>query len=233
VQSIPVSAPYSLEMGLLNHRWRLALLFALAALCGWIALDLALPVRGALREFDAHAVARMETSMWRSYYGHRPVRLFAELAGLLRRQYRLPFWRSYLGAYYGARAAVVFQRGRTRADCERALPPLVRFYRLIRRSSDVPFDPGQVARLELEWWIIHRRRFEHRPQDLVRALANLQAAIYLAPAARFATHADARAEAMLLRDERAAAGAVTEADWARIAALLDTSWTSLHAAVSQ
>ena len=213
--------------------WLIAILSLFAILCGWVVRDLAVPVRGSLREFDSHAVARMETAMWRSYYGHHTVRLFRELAELLRTQYHLPFWRSQVGAYRAAKAAVVFQRGHNRGEYERALPDLEAFYRLIRAASDTPFDAGKAARLELEWWIVHRERAARDPADLERALGTLQAEIYGEPAAHFADHARARAEAMLLRDVRAEAGAVGEADWTRIGELLDTSWTSLRVAVAR
>jgi len=202
-----------------SKKW-IAALAICAALAGWAAWDLTRPARGNLHEFDAHAVARMEAAMWRSYYDHRSVRLFSELATLLRTQYHLTFVRSWLGAYHGARAAVVFQRGRQRSDYEQALPDLVAFYRLVRDASDVPFDVNRASRLELEWWIIHRQR----GADLPRALADLQAEIYQVPAERFALHAQARTDAMLLRD----AGG----DWQRIGALLDTSWTALKSAVA-
>jgi hypothetical protein len=47
-----------------------------------------------------------------------------------------------------------------------------------------------------------------------------------------AEHGRLRAEAMTIRDTRAEAGGVTEADWARIDALLHASWQSLHKAVN-
>jgi hypothetical protein len=212
----------------MRSKIRTSALLLIAALLVWDAWDLAAPVHSDLRDFDAHAVARMETGMWRSYYDHRRVALFSELATLLRTQYHLPFWRSWVGAYHGARAAVVFQRGRERADYEQALPDLRSFYKPIRAASNIPFDTEIAARLELEWWIDHRRR----AATLRPSLAALQAEIYQLPANRFVEHADARAEAMLLRDARAEAGDMNDADWARIGALLDTSWTGLKNAVA-
>ena len=73
--------------------------------------------------------------MWRSYYDHHPVRLLVEMNGLLRTQFHLPFWRSCAAAWYAARAAVIFQKGHSRADYMRALPYLVRYYGVIRRAS--------------------------------------------------------------------------------------------------
>jgi hypothetical protein len=208
-------------------------LIALAPLAIWIAADFAIPRRSSLIHFDGRRVGRLETDMWRAYYGHNPLSLYAGLVRLLREQYHIAFWRACLGAYDAARAAVVFQRGHNRAEYELALPSLVRFYSMIRRDSDVAFPVEQAARLELEWWIIHRERAQHPPGDLERSLAALQAAIYQRPETIFAVHARARAEAMLLRDAGAEAGGVSDQDWNRIDGLLETSWVSLQTAVSQ
>jgi hypothetical protein len=206
-----------------------ALVLLLAA---WVAYDLYSPRRTSLREFDADEVARLETDMWRSYYSRERLRLFRQLAELLRTQYRMPFWRSQTVAYQAARAAFVFKDGRGRADYERALPNLVSFYQSVREVSDTPFDVERAARLELEWWIVHRERKRHAPGDLDRALADLAAELYRVPAERLAEHARLRAAAMEIRDTRAEQGGVTEEDWKRIDELLHESWRALHRAVN-
>ncbi len=203
---------------------------AAVALPAWIVLDLGAGGRHDLRDFDPHAVARLETQMWRSYYNHRSLKLFSELTSLLRTQYRAPFWRACLEGYHAARAAVVFQKGHNREEYEMALPDLDNYYGLLRKGSEPPFDPAEAARLELAWWIVHRERARHAPGDLIRALAELQAQIYGLPPERFADHARTRAEAMLLRDIRAETGGVSEADWSEIGGLLDHSWTALKMA---
>ncbi|PWU07047.1 MAG: hypothetical protein C5B51_10910 [Terriglobia bacterium] len=212
------------------RNWLLLVVLLLAV---WVAADLGFGHSSSLRRFDGHAVGRLETAMWRSYYGHNSLKLFGELVETLRRQYHMPFWRSCLGAYHAARAAIVFQRGHNRAEYEQALPDLKDFYAMIRRGSDVPFDSDKAAVLELEWWIIHRERVQHAPGDLERSLAALQAEIYQCPESRFTEHAKARAEAMLIRDGRAEAGGVSEQDWQQIGALLDSSWDSLQRAVAE
>ena len=210
---------------------RLWMLIPPALLAGWVVADLELPRRSSLLRFDGHEVGRLETGMWRSYYGHQPLRLYGQLAELLRRQYHLPVWRAWLGAYHAARAAVVFQRGHNRAEYEKALPALVAYYAIIRRSGEIAFPVESAARLELEWWIVHRERARHAPGDLEQSLAALQSAIYQRPASLFRDHAKARAQAMLLRDTAAEAGSVSEQQWKRIASLLDDSWVSLEKAV--
>jgi len=202
-----------------------------AILVLWVAIDLTWPYRSDLRAFDPIEVAKLETAMWRSYYDREPRRLFWQLAELLQNQYRLPLIRSNLAAYHAARAAFVFKRGRTREEYEEALPSLRRYYGIIRRVSTTAFDPEKAARVELEWWIIHRERAEHDPQDLVLGLAELQGVIYETPPVRFIEHATLRAEAMTLRDDRAADDGVSEADWDRIDELLQASYLSLFRAV--
>lgn len=203
----------------------------IALLFGAVVFDLYYPRTTRMREFDPDEVARLETAMWRSYYEKQQVRLFNQLTELLRTQYHMPLVRSNQVAYYAANAAFVFKQGRERQDYEKALPDLIRFYTEIRKLSDIPFDVDRVARLELEWWIIHRERAEHQPVDLEKALAELQAEIYRVPVERMMEHGRLRAEAMTIRDTKAEAGGVSEADWAKINELLKESWRSLAQAV--
>jgi hypothetical protein len=202
----------------------------LLLICGAL-YDLYYPRTTKMREFDPDEVARLETAMWRSYYEKQRVKLFNQLAELLRTQYRMSPLRSNQVAYYGANAAFVFKQGQQRSDYEKALPDLVKFYDAIRKMSDIPFDVDRAARLELEWWIIHRQRAQHAPGDLDKALAELQAEIYRVPVDRLMEHGRLRAEAMTIRDTKAENGGVTEADWARINELLKESWRSLAKAV--
>lgn len=211
---------------------RCLMLLAGAALA-WIAVDLSAPLQTDIRRFDAAEVARLETAMWRSYYERKRLRLFAQMAELLRAQYRLPLLRSNVVAYQAARAAFVFKDGRSRADYERALPFLENFYTALRRVSNIPFNPQRAARLELEWWIVHRERAQHGPNDLATVLAAEAAEIYQAPAASMSEHARLRAEAMTLRDTQAERTALTEADWARINELLRRSWENLFRTVNE
>ena len=199
---------------------------------GWVGWDLWSPRQTKLREFDASEVARLETAMWRSYYSRQRAKLFLELTETLRTQYRLPFWRSNTVAFRAAKAAFVFKDGHNRAEYDRALPDLENFYTSIRAVSDTPFSVERAAKLELEWWIIHRERAQHATGDLDRALAELQAEIFQLPADRLMEHARLRAEAMKIRDDKAAAGGVTEDDWRRIEELLRGSWSSLRSAVN-
>jgi hypothetical protein len=108
----------------------------------------------------------------------------------------------------------------------------VDFYTAIHRVSDIDFNIDRAARLELEWWIIHRERKSHKSGELERALAELPAELYQMPAEKFIEHARLRAEAMTIRDTKADDGGVTEEDWKRIEELLRASWLSLYDTVN-
>jgi hypothetical protein len=203
----------------------------LVLLIGGALYDLYYPRTTRMREFDPDEVARLETAMWRSYYEKQRLQLFNQLAELLRTQYGMSRFKSEQVAYYGANAAFIFKQGQQRADYEKALPDLLKFYEAIHKLSDIPFDVDRAARLELEWWIIHRQRGQHAPGDLAKALAELQSEIYHVPVDRLLDHGRLRAEAMTIRDTQADKGSVTEADWARINELLKESWGSLAKAV--
>ena len=208
-------------------------LMLLVLLVGAVLYDLYIPRTTHLREFDADEVARLETAMWRSYYEKQRLQLFNQLSETLRAQYHMPLVRSNQLAYYAANAAFTFKQGHGRGDYEKALPDLVKFYGGIRKMSDIPFEVDRVARLELEWWIIHRERARHAPEDLGRALAELQAAIYQIPVDRLMEHGQLRAEAMTIRDAKAESGGMKEEDWAKINELLRRSWGSLEKAVKR
>jgi hypothetical protein len=208
------------------------LLIAAALLAGWIALDLYTPHKLDIRDFDPDEVARLDTAMWRSYYSRQRLRLFGELTELLEKQYKLRFWRRQLVAFHAAKAAFVFKDGKNRTDYEKALPDLEKFYAEIRDISTADFDAKIAAKLELEWWIVHRERKKYQPGDLSKALAATAASVYNMPAENFTEHTDLRAEAMEIRDTKAELGGVTEEDWARIDDLLHRSWRSLHTAVN-
>lgn len=203
----------------------------LALLVCAVLYDLYFPRTTHMREFDPDEVARLETAMWRSYYDKERLKLFNQLSELLRTQYHMPLVRSKQVAYYAANAAFIFKQGKQRSDYEKALPDLVKFYAAIRKMSDIPFDVDRAARLELEWWIIHRQRADHAPGDLDKALAELQAEIYRVPVEKLMEHGRLRAEAMTIRDTKAEQGGVTESDWNQINHLLKQSWRSLKDAV--
>ncbi|HRH40782.1 MAG TPA: hypothetical protein PKY82_03995 [Pyrinomonadaceae bacterium] len=194
----------------------------------WIVFDLYRPHKVDIREFDADEIARLDTEMWRSYYAKERLEMFSQLTEVLEKQYKLPFWRRQLMAYYAAKSAFVFKDGKSREDYEKALPDLRKFYSEIRDISTTEFEVERVAKTELEWWIIHRDRKKYQEGDLANALAEAASAIYNVPKEKLLEYGKFRADAMKIRDDKAEQGGVTEEDWQKIDELLHNSWRSLH-----
>ena len=194
----------------------------------WIAFDLYRPHKVDIREFDSDEIARLDTEMWRSYYAKERLKMFSQLTEVLEKQYKLPFWRRQLMAYYAAKSAFVFKDGKSREDYEKALLDLRKFYSEIRDISTTDFDVERAAKTELEWWIVHRDRKKYQEGDLANALAEAASAIYNVPKEKFLEYGKFRAEAMKIRDDKAEQGGVTEEDWQKIDELLHNSWRSLH-----
>jgi hypothetical protein len=191
------------------------------------------PVRTDIRVFDADHMARLDTDMWRSYYDRKPVALYFQLAAVLRDEFHMTLMRSLVTGFRAARAAFVFKRGHKRSDYERALPDLQAYFADIRRISKTPFDVSLAARTELEWWIVHRERATHARGDLARSLAAAAAALYHVDATSLGRYGKERALAMTIRDDRQAAGGVSEADWTAIDDHLRVSWRALRVAVAR
>ncbi|WP_229310891.1 hypothetical protein [Larkinella soli] len=206
-----------------------ALITGLLLLTAWISFDFSVDRRRDHRPFDPYEVARLDAAMWRSYYERQPVRMFLQLAEVMRSQYGAPFWRSFAIAYRAGRAAFVFKDGRNRADYHRALPDLERYFGLLNDLSRTPFDIRKVARLELEWWIVRREKDRFSPADWERLLAEEAGLMYGLPADRFREYAHYRTEAMLYRDARNTR--MAETDWQRVQSLLDRSWSAYSRAV--
>lgn len=192
-----------------------------------VLYDLYGPRQGRLSEFDPLVVAEIETRMWRADQADNDGLQFRLTAQQLRSQFHLPPLRSYAVAYEMARATYLFDQGRARSEYENALPHLQKYYEAIRRANAGTFDPARAARLGLEAWIVRRQREEHSTEEMAAAAGALEAVLYGLPPEKLAEHAELRAEALQLRDARAAEGGPSGEEWRRIEDLLHRSWESL------
>lgn len=212
---------------------RAVILTVLALLLLYVGVDLFWPFHRDLRQFEPEEIGRLETAMWRSYHDGESAQLFFQLAELLRTQLQFPFLRSYRTAYFAAKAAFVFKDGKNRRDYEQALPYLESYFGGIRGIGSLEFNVQRAARLELEWWIIHRERDRNPPGALDRACAEAAAALYQVSADSTVEHGRLRAAAMIIRDARAESGNVSEKDWMLIESLLRECYRSLQRAVAR
>ena len=94
-------------------------------------------------------------------------------------------------------------------DPDTARAYMRRFYALVKRRNGEAFDVDEAARLDVEWWRVHRAmQHEGAPFDsLVDAVAALYAHVYAVPAEAVREAAEGRAEAMVISDQWVAEGA--------------------------
>jgi hypothetical protein len=188
------------------------------------------PRHADLRGFDPARTARLETSMWRSYYEHRRFALVRDLYRLARREYGFSPYDSTRIAWHAARAALAFQPTHSREEAQVALPALEKYFRVIARGARAKFVPAQAAREELDWWQLRR---EQKPwPEYAAAVARVTATIYSTTEERVLEAARIRSEMMEERDRRRDT-VMTATDWQQIETGLKRSWTALKQTVGK
>lgn len=175
--------------------------------------------------FDPVAVGKAEAGMWQCYYAGHKAQLAARLVGLLRTQYALtPLEAKRVGEQL-ADAAMTFKAAR--GDYDRAvLPPLIRAYAAIKEATGDSFDPAEVARAELAWWMARRTPGGDAVENVGVKIGELYAALYGGDHPAFREAGLLRARAARLRD----AGG-RDADWERVTSLLVQAYTALAEAM--
>jgi hypothetical protein len=150
--------------------------------------------------FDPRRVAYYEKENWVAYYQKRWLRLLVVSVGMVKESFDLSNWQALRAAYLVARAemaAAPFPDN----DIPRAEAYMRRFYTLVKKAHGAYFDVEQAARLEVNWWGVHRQLFgQTENQPLVDALTDLYAVLYGAEAGRVRQAAYHRAQAMVYSD---------------------------------
>jgi len=156
-----------------------------------------------MRHFDPAKVAHYETQSWVVYYQKDWPALLRNLLGIIQSTFGLSLPQAVRAAVHATRAQVAFAPFPDN-DVPKAIENQRKFYELIHRVNQTygeTFDPAVVAKLDVDWWVIHRQLFgqtENAP--LADAVAELYAATYNVPAAQVKQAAQLRAEAMIYSD---------------------------------
>ena len=179
-----------------------------------------------IREFDPDRMADLELRMWQAYYAKDRARLFGLLVEMLHEQYHYSWATAATEGVHLARAAATF--GDRTSHYEVVLPDLEQAYDTARRWLHAGFDPRDVARAELAWWVARRTPGHDDATDVGRLIAEEYALLYDAPLADMMRAGLLRAEAAALRDRQA-----EQPDWPAIGRLLTESYRDLRASLSK
>jgi hypothetical protein len=155
---------------------------------------------------------------------------------LTRHTFALPWPQTLYGAWLVLRANQLWAPFPDN-DPDGARRTMERFYRLVKRRYEEPFDPATAARLEVEWWRVHRARQHGDTNDetgLIDALTTLYAYVYRAPEATVRRAAEQRALAMRHCDQWVRDGRQPDSPAIdQIRAALVRSYAALLSAVHQ
>jgi hypothetical protein len=188
------------------------------------------------RAFDPRLVGRLEAQAWVAYYRREWWKFLRSAVGLTRHTFALPWPQTLYGAWLVLRANQLWAPFPDN-DPESARRVMQRFYRLVKRHHDESFDPATAARLEVEWWRVHREH-QHGDDDdetsLIDALAALYAYVYQTPETTVRIAAQQRALAMRHSDAWVSDGRHSDSPAIdQIRAALIRSYAALLSAVHQ
>lgn len=187
-----------------------------------------------MRMFDPRRVAYYEKENWVAYYQKRWLRLLVVSVSMVKESFGLSLWQALYAAYLVARAemaAAPFPDN----DIPGAEAYMRRFYTLVKKAHRVHFDVEQAAKLEVNWWVVHRQLFgQTENQPLVDALTDLYAVLYGVETGRVRQAAYHRAQAMVYSDRWVKEGRVADSPLlTQVEAELLKSYTALREAVTE
>ena len=134
-----------------------------------------------LRTFDPVHVGRLEAAVWVAYYRRQWARFLVLSVLLVRHAFGMDWVRTVHGAWLVLRANMLWAPPEPHSDPAGARRCMRRFYALLRLAHGEPADPARAARLEVEWWAVHRthqRGEDGDRQPLVDALSRLYAYVF-------------------------------------------------------
>jgi hypothetical protein len=186
---------------------------------------------------DPQHVAQLECALWVAYYRGEWIRFLGTAVFVVRHVFGLP-WLSTVRASWWLRRATQLWAPCPDNDAAAARRAMERFYRLLKQHSGEAFDPAEAARLEVEWWHLHRiHQYSNADGDeraLVDALAALYGYAFRVPDTAVRLAAEERALAMGYCDQWVRAGCDLQSSLiAQKRAALVRSYASLAAAVQR
>lgn len=153
-----------------------------------------------IRNFDPLKVAHYEKENYVAYYQKDWLKLFRVSVAMVKEAFALSWLQAIYSAYLVARAEIAAAPFPDN-DIPLAEMYMKRFYEFIKNVHQEDFDPDRAAKLDVNWWVIHRRLFGNAEnQELVDALQCLYEQVYGEEAEKFKEAAYQRAMGMLYSD---------------------------------
>jgi hypothetical protein len=152
-----------------------------------------------MRSFDPRKVGSLECDAWVTYYRHEWFKFLRAAIWLTRESFGMRWPATLYGAWLVLRANQLWAPVPNN-DPDGARRCMRGFYSLVVRQHHEPFDIDEAARLEVEWWRVHRYLQRDNPdgddRELSDALAALYSHVYRVPRDDVRLAAEQRALAM-------------------------------------
>jgi len=153
-----------------------------------------------IRNFDPRKVAHYEKENYVAYYQKDWLKLLRVSVGMIGEAFALSWWQAIYAAYLIARAEIAFAPFPNN-DLPKTEAYVRRFYQFIKNVHHEDFDVERAVKLEVNWWIIHRKLFGNAEnQELVEGLKDLYAEAYGVEPAKVEESARLRSMGMLYSD---------------------------------
>ena len=158
-----------------------------------------------LRSFDPDRVADLEYRAWTGYYLRDWPQVLAAFVALMRMSSGMDWHRTLRCAWLVLRAVQLWAPY-PHNDPDGARACMRRFYALVRLSHGAPASPAEAAKLEVDWWRVHRQaQYSMTPEgagdELVESVTRLYCYLFAEPEAAVRPAAAHRAHAMSLSDQ--------------------------------
>jgi hypothetical protein len=135
--------------------------------------------------FNPHKVAYYEKAGWEAYYDRNWLRAFRLMVALNREEFHMHLWTALTAAMDVVRASIAFAPLENN-NVPKAREYLRRYYEKAKRTVKIKTDAETLARLEIDYWIVHRElaleRIKQNELDntrpMIESLTNLHAALF-------------------------------------------------------
>lgn len=187
--------------------------------------------------FRPDRVAYYEKAGWEAYYDRKWPRVFWLMVSLNREEFRMSFLTAVAAAMDIVRASISFAPADN--DLPKVTGHLRRYYEKARRSASIQVDAQTLARLELDYWVVHRKLAMQRIQQpeledigpMVESLANLHAALFHSSPQAMRRSAELRALAAKTVDRITGRYSTDVAnDWRTVESYLQEAYQAVHEA---
>jgi hypothetical protein len=192
----------------------------------------AIPGQSPLTAFDPETVGRLEQRAWQAYYLRQWPQLFDLMLRITRSAFGLSLPQAVYASYINTQAQITWAK--QGAQDGKAEAQMRELYAYVREPVGGNYDVDKAAKLEVNWWAVHRNREQYPDHSaLARALADTYAEVYQLPADKMLPAGEARAAAMDLSDQWIREGKDPNSPLLeQIATLLVQSYRSLSDAVA-